>query len=396
MVNVTALRLLRDRGALAMAFLLPPAIFVVFATIFQGTSGDQMRLSVSFGMSAATETNRRLEEALRAVPSLRFQPDSLSDEAAVAAQVQEGTADAGLFVRGDIAGDVDGPIVVLVDRGKLTAGAILTGRLQEAVATAMPDVGLARTAPLVEHIVGGFTPEQAARLASGIEAMANDPPDATEGGAMVATETLGPAAGPGGIVTYYVGAVAILFLLFSAMQSSATLIEERDSGIMDRLAVARSATDAVVVGRYLFLLFQGFAQTTLIFAVAALVYGVDVLANIGLWALATLSAAGAAAGLGLAVAAVCSTKQQAQTVTTFVVLLCSAVGGSMVPRFMMPAWLQDVGWYTPNAWAIEAYDGVIWRGETLAQIMPSLALLVLMAVLGLATAMVASRLRLRG
>ncbi len=210
MVKVTALRLLRDRGALAMAFLLPPAIFVVFATIFQGTSGDQMRLSVALGVSVSSETNRRLEEALRAVPSLRFQPETHSDEAAVRAQVQDGFADAGLFVRGDIAADADGPVVVLVDRGKATAGAILAGRVQEAVAAAMPDIGLARAAPLVERIVGGLTAEQTARLAAGIAEMRRNPPDETDGGAIVAAETIGPANGPGGIVTYYIGAVAIL------------------------------------------------------------------------------------------------------------------------------------------------------------------------------------------
>jgi ABC-2 type transport system permease protein len=378
-----------------MAFLLPPAIFIVFAAIFQGTSGERMELSISLGMREATETNRRLEAALRAAPSLRIHPDTLLNEAAVAAQVQHGTADAGLFIRGDISVDADGPIVVLVDRGKVAAGAILSARVQEAVAAALPDVSVARTAPGIERIVGGFSPDQTARLGASIETLAQAAPDKRVGSALITTGTVGPVSGPGGIITYYVGAVAILFLLFSAMQSSATLIEERDTGIMDRLAVAPGATDAIVVGRFVFLVIQGVAQTTLIFAVAAALYGVDILGNFGMWALATLSASGAAAGLGLAVAAAASTRQQAQTITTFVVLLCSAVGGSMVPRFMMPAWLQEIGWYTPNAWAIEAYNGVLWRGETFSQIVPSLALLALMAVIGLAVAMTASRMRLR-
>lgn len=393
MFKVTALRLVRDRGALAMAFLLPPAIFIVFATIFQGTSGDQMRLSVAFGAAETAET-KRLEQALRAVPSLRFQPATLADEAAVLEQVQGGRADAGLFVRGPLAGDDAQPIVVLIDRGKATAGAILAGRVQATVAEAMPEIGLARAAPIFGQLLGGFTPEQTARLTGGLEALAEAPPDPGEASPLVEIRELGPATGPGGTVTYYVGAVAILFLLFSALQSAATLIEERDSGIMDRLAVGRAGTDVVVIGRFLFLVLQGALQTSLIFAVAAIVYGVNVLGNAGLWALTTLCASGAAAGLGLAVAAACSTRQQAQTITTFVVLLSSAVGGSMVPRFMMPAWLQQVGWYTPNAWAIEAFDGVLWRGDSLSAIMASLSLLGLMALVGLLVAIVVSRMRL--
>lgn len=35
MLKVMALSLIRDRGALAMAFLLPPTIFVIFAAIFR-------------------------------------------------------------------------------------------------------------------------------------------------------------------------------------------------------------------------------------------------------------------------------------------------------------------------------------------------------------------------
>ena len=64
-------------------------------------------------------------------------------------------------------------------------------------------------------------------------------------------------------------------------------------------------------------------------------------------------------------ASACRTRRQAQTIANTVILVLSALGGSMVPRFFMPEALQDLGWLTPNTWALEAYSGIFWRGEDL-------------------------------
>lgn len=395
MLRVMALSLIRDRGALVMAFLLPPSIFVIFAAIFSGTSGDELRLQVVLGVSERSRLTERLETALRAEPWLRILPHTVADKGAVAAAVESGQADVGLLLRGDLTATGAAPTVVLVDPGKVMAGAILAGHLQRLIRDQLPDLVLSRTAPAIESLVGGFTPEQSARLAAAVKQLAAGTTSADGTAGMIESQTVGPQNRSGATVTYYAGAVAILFLLFSSMQSAATLIEERHSGIIDRIAVGPAGTDVVVVGKFLFLTVQGVVQVSLIFAVAALVYHVDVLPHAGLWLATTLAAASAAAGLGLATAAVCTTRHQAQTISTFVVLVCSAIGGSMVPRYMMPPWLQDIGWYTPNAWAIEAYHGVLWRGEGLKDLLPQLGWLLAMAVAGTALALLVSRSRLR-
>ena len=393
MLRVMALSLIRDRGALVMAFLLPPVIFIIFAAIFSGASGDAMRLRVVLGVEQTSTGAERLTQALRNEPSLRFLPQTMASADAVSRSVTGGEADVGLVVTGDLADTEAAPVTVMVDPGKVMAGAILAGQVQRVLTQDLPDLGLARTVPAIEALVGGWTPEQGARLAAAMEEIVGA--EGQEAASLVQTTIVGPQGGSGGTVTYYAGAVAILFLLFSAMQSAATLIEERHSGIVDRIAIGPAGTDVVVLGKWLFLTGQGMVQVALIFLVANLVYGVDVLSHAWLWLLTTLAAAAAASGLGLVVASICTSKQQAQTISTFVVLVCSAIGGSMVPRFMMPPWLQDAGWYTPNAWAIEAYHGVLWRSETLADLLPELAWLWATGLLATGLALIVSRIRLR-
>ena len=181
-------------------------------------------------------------------------------------------------------------------------------------------------------------------------------------------------------VSYYAGAVAILFLLFAAMQGAISLIDERNSGIVDRLVAGPGGYTVVVVGKGLFLTLQGLAQAGLIFAVAWWLYGIDWFGRFGLWLVTAVLAAAVAAWLGLLLASFCRTRQQAQTASAFVVLILSAIGGSMMPRFLMPGWLRELGWFTPNAWVIESWHGIFWRGEGPAELAAGWGVLLAIAV----------------
>jgi ABC-2 type transport system permease protein len=184
-------------------------------------------------------------------------------------------------------------------------------------------------------------------------------------------------------VAYYAGAVAVLFLLFSAVHGAISLLEERESGILDRILAGPGRTGVLVNGKFLFLVAQGFVQVGVIFLIAWIVHGVDLPGHLGAWAGTTLATSGAAAGLALALAAACRTRRQAQTIANVAILILSAVGGSMVPRFFMPPLLRDLGWLTPNTWALEAYTATFWRDESVRALLLPWLVLLLAATAGL-------------
>lgn len=383
--KVMVLSILRDRGALAMSFLLPGLVFVIYAVIFSGAAGGDLNVKLAVADERGTVQSQRLLDALAGVDGITLiREDGMSD-AAVHGFVRSGSADVGLVVRdnetafNDISGAGDAPLLVVTDPAREIAVSVLRGALQKVYFATFPDAVLKSTARVLGERFIQFSPDQSSALERGFEAMSRrgedaGPVDLGLDGFFERADIVGDPEVPTSI-TYYAGAVAIMFLLFSAVNGAMTVIEERESGIFARLAAGPGGSGAILDGKFAFLVLQGLAQVTVIYLVAWLGFGVDLPGHLLMWLVTSIAAAVAAAGIALLFVTLCGTRQQAQVLGNIAILVVSALGGSMVPRFLMPPFVQDIGWITPNTWVLEAYASTFWRGEGLQEIaLPVLAL----------------------
>jgi ABC-2 type transport system permease protein len=404
-VRTALVSLRRDRGALALSFILPVTFFSIFAVIFGGARGSTRRVHVIVVDEDHSRPSQRLVDGLKQEGSLvvKTKPDPVN--AAEQPDYSAATAEAAVK-----AGDVPVAVVIphgfgenpiafgpanssrptiqlLEDTSDIVAPQMISGLLQKVAMTSMPDLMAEQGSRYFDQFAGGLTPEQRSRLEDGIRFLRERRDSGvtssnSDNGGIVAV-TARPVVGEhknGDMISFYAAAIGVMFLLFTASGAAGALLDEAESGTIDRVLSSRVTMTSLLLGKLTYNSLLAFLQLVVMFLWGWAVFKLDFWSHIPGFIVMGVCTAVAVAAFGMLLASICKTRAQLGALSTLVILIMSSIGGSMFPRYFMPESMQKAGLLTINAWAIDGFTKVFWRDEPISHLAPQVAVLMGTAV----------------
>lgn len=173
---------------------------------------------------------------------------------------------------------------------------------------------------------------------------------------------------------YYSVAMVAMFILFGAMFSVFSIIEERQDRTLARLFSTGMGSISLTVGKFIGSYVTCLVQAAILIVFTNWVYGVSWGPSPWAVVIATLAACFAASSFAVFIASVSRTPKSADALQMLTIQGMSLLGGSMLPLYIMPDILKSISRFTINNWAIRSYLSLI-TGNPLRDISQHLAIL---------------------
>jgi ABC-2 type transport system permease protein len=172
-----------------------------------------------------------------------------------------------------------------------------------------------------------------------------------------------------------IAGTAILMLLFSVAGVGTSILEEKENGTINRLLYSPLNSKTILYSKMLFAFFVAILQLTVMFLFSWIFLHLDISVNPWALVLMIISTAFAVSSIGIFLAAIAKSRQQAQSLSTLVILIMSAIGGSMIPLFIMPDIMSRIAIFSVNYWGIQGFYDIFWRLLPLSEILPRIFIL---------------------
>jgi ABC-2 type transport system permease protein len=382
---------LKDKGALAVYFLMP-LLFASMLGMAFGNAGNEektIEIPVLLVNQDGGTYGQMLADGLQGTEVLVV--EEVSDVTVADQRVADGEASAAVVIPADLSAKIDAgeptEITIVKDPTQQEAASIVAGITNKAMA----EIGMLGELRYGVHAVLAQSPDYdmaPPELVQAVEAqtlgvvwtqvqqMRQNPVIALESEAVAGAEEVKPWDP----ITYYVPGFTVAFAFFLVGQMAMTLVREKEEGTFRRLLSSPMPRGSVVVGKMLAYMGVVFLQVVVLFGAGYALFKMPLGESPLALLLLTLVLALAAASLGMLLGALARTSKQADQVGMVLGFVLMALGGTIMPFFRAEGFMGILSRLTPNAWAVEGYMGLVSDNWTLAQAAPDILMLLGFAV----------------
>ncbi|MFP9115962.1 ABC transporter permease [Flavobacterium sp. RHBU_3] len=183
-----------------------------------------------------------------------------------------------------------------------------------------------------------------------------------------------------------VPAWTLFAMFFIVVPLSINIVKEKNQGTQVRLRTNPVSYFTVIAGKTVTYLIICMLQFFLMVAVGIYLFPhiglppLDLNGAFLLMSVVALFSGFAAVGFGILLGTFAKTQEQSAPFGATSVVILAAMGGVWVPVFAMPKIMQYIAKASPMNWGLEAFYDVLLRNNTLAGILPQIALLFLFFV----------------
>jgi ABC-2 type transport system permease protein len=157
---------------------------------------------------------------------------------------------------------------------------------------------------------------------------------------------------------------AVTFAFFLVLTAGWLFVAERRHGTLVRLEAAPIGLEQLLLGKLIPCLLVSVIQGAVLLACGKVVFGMTWGPEPLLLVPVVVCTSLAAVGMAVLVGVIAKTEAQVSVYGTLLVLVLAGLSGSMMPREMMPESMRQWSKVTPHAWALDAYEHLLYPDAT--------------------------------
>lgn len=343
-----------DKRGMLLTFAVPIALITLFAFAFGG-AGQSDGPSPTKLVIVDLDNTKESKVLITTLDSLdEFQVQTTSADSAEE-MVMKGNRAAVLFlVKGledSLLNNGQPSFELKYDAGEgpqvAILGGALYGRLNEILASRKSETPSAQSS---------VSPDSATSAILAMVAANN----AKNGVAIKETPLVREKENAAGLV-HAVAGTAIMMLLFSVTAMGTAMLDEKQEGTLKKLLLSPIKPSSVLFGKMISVNIISMMQLVVMFIYGWIVFGLDIMHHIPSLMIMIVSTAFACSAFGVFLVSFAKSKAQVSGMSTLIILTMSAIGGSMIPSFVMPAFMQKLSVFSVNYWGIQGFYDVFWR-----------------------------------